>query len=455
MRRALTLAVVAAIAVLGDVPSALAHASLSSARPGYRERVARAPATVVLRFSQVVAALPDGIVVRSADGRVVSGIANLGADRRSLRVRLEPLARGPYTVRWQTLSVSDGHVVSGVYTFGVRVNAPPPTEAVGARRPGVADRLVRWVAYVSLAALVGGLAFRLMVLPRELPRRVDQVFFALVGGAALVSMDSALVGLLLRADAALQLPFSRFLYSDMSPFVTGTRLGAAWVWTTLGVAFVGGLLSLAWLTGSRRALWVSLGVSLALVASFSLSGHSASSSPGIAVVVDWLHAAAASIWIGGLVALGVVAWRLDALARRDAFVRFSRLATVLVGIVLAGGLYLAVLRLHAPSDLWTSTYGRVLLLKLGLVATALGWGAFHHTVVRPRLICDENALGGRVGRSLLGESMVGAAILLATAALVSARPPDPRGVTDATATGASQRPPTAPETVGRPKAALR
>jgi copper transport protein len=449
------LAAIAAVAVLGNAPSALAHASLSSAQPGYRERVDRAPASVVLRFSQVVAALPNGIVVRSAGGRVVSEIASLGSDRRSLRVRLGPLTRGPYTVRWQTLSVSDGHVVSGVYTFGVGVDAPPPTEAVGARGPGVADRLVRWVAYVGLAALVGGLALRLVVLPRELPRRVDQVFFALVGGAAIVSMDSALVGLLLRADAALQLPFARFLYSDMSPFVTGTRLGAAWVWTTLGVALVGGLLSLAWLTGSRRALWVSLGVSLALVASFSLSGHSASSSSGFEVVVDWIHATAASIWVGGLGALAVVAWRLDALARRDAFMRFSRLATVLVGIVLAGGIYLALLRLQALSDLWTSTYGRVLLLKLSLVATALMWGAFHHLVARPRLVRDENALGGRVGRSLVGESIVGVAILFATAALVNARPPDPRGGAEAAATGASQRPPTAPEAVDRTKAALR
>src|SRR5207244_9936160 len=49
------------------------------------------------------------------------------------------LPKGPYTVRWHVLS-SDGHVVSGVFTFGVRYPAPPPTEAFGASGPTSTDR---------------------------------------------------------------------------------------------------------------------------------------------------------------------------------------------------------------------------------------------------------------------------------------------------------------------------
>jgi copper transport protein len=405
--------------------AAFAHASLGTAVPGSMERLEQSPSRVVLRFSQVIAAIPNGIVVRDAGGRIVSGEARLGADRRSLVAELRPLPRGAYTVRWQTMSVADGHVVAGLYTFGVGVAAPPPTQAVGAQGPGTAEKVVRWLSYLGLAVLAGGLAFRLVALPRVLPERLDQAFFAIVGVATIVVVDAGILALLLRADAALQLPFDRFLYADLSPFAEGTRFGAAWVWMTLGTAVVGCLLTLAWLRRSREPLWAALALALAVGAGFSLSGHSASE-PGAGVasiVADWVHIAAASVWIGGLVMLAVLGWRLERGDRQRAFLRFSSLAAVLVGLVLAAGVYLGVLRLPTLADLWTTGYGRVLLVKIALVLVALAWGAAHHFLVRPRLARGRELPGGRVGRSLLGESLVGVAVLLVAALLVNTSPP--------------------------------
>ena len=71
--------------------------------------------------------------------------------------------RGAYTVRWHVLS-SDGHVVSGVWTFGVRVAAPPPTEAYGAGGPTRTAHVVRWLYFLALALTIGALGFRLLVL---------------------------------------------------------------------------------------------------------------------------------------------------------------------------------------------------------------------------------------------------------------------------------------------------
>lgn len=423
MTRALTVAILLALLLPAG---AAAHASLSTAEPGYRERLPDAPERVVLRFSQVIQPLPDGVVVRDEDGRIVSGRARLGRDRRSLVVDLPPLGRGAYAVRWQTLSVSDGHIISGLYTFGVRAEAPPPTEAVGARGPTTVERVVRWLAYVGLAVLAGGLAFRLLALPRTLPERIDQAFFALVGVATLVVVDAGVAALLLRADAALQLPLDRFLYADLSPFAEGTRFGIAWVWMTLGGAVVGGLLTLGWVRRSRAPLWPALALALALGAGFSLSGHSASepNSSALSVTADWVHVAAASVWIGGLVALAVLGWRLERPARHRAFLRFSRMAAALVGVVVAAGVYLGFLRLPELSALWSSAYGRVLLVKVALVCLALAWGAAHHFLVRPRLERGVEPAGGRVGRSLVGESLVGVAVLLVAALLVNTAPPE-------------------------------
>ena len=62
-------------------------------------------------------------------------------------------------------------------------------------------------------------------------------------------------------------------------------------------------------------------------------------------------------------------------------------------------------------------------MKIGLVSFALLWGAFHHFVVRPALEGGDGGFLARIGRSLLGESMVGMAVLLAAAVLVDAKPP--------------------------------
>ena len=97
--------------------------------------------------------------------------------------------------------------------------------------------------------------------------------------------------------------------------------------------------------------------------------------------------------------------------------------------MLGAGVYLSIVRLPQFSDLWTTGYGRVLLVKLGLVGLALTWGAVHHFVARPAL--ERGSYGpilSRLPRSLAGESAVGMAILLAAAVLVESKPP-PRPAT--------------------------
>src|SRR5207248_7210441 len=107
--------------------------------------------------------------------------------------------------------------------------------------------------------------------------------------------------------------------------------------------------------------------------------------------------------------------------RRGAFLRFSRLATVLVAVLLGAGTYLSILRLPHVHDLWTSGYGHVLLVKLGLVSLALAWGAAHHFLAAPRI--DRDGVVGLLSRSLVGESAIAMAVLLAAAVLVDSRPP--------------------------------
>jgi putative copper export protein len=237
------------------------------------------------------------------------------------------------------------------------------------------------------------------------------------------ALEVGAVAFLLRAEDALQLPFVNFLYGDLSPLAK-TRFGYAFVAMTLGYALVAALVFLAWLSDRNWLLWPAFLLAIGFASGLSLSGHSAADagSSSLSELADWLHLSAAALWVGGLIQLAFVIWPLEPGLRRRAFLRFSRLATMLIVVLLGAGTYLSVLRLPHLADLWNDSYGQVLLVKLGLVSLALAWGAAHHFIVRPKLERGAPLFAG-LPRSLMGESAVGMAILLAAAVLVDSKPP--------------------------------
>lgn len=424
MRRLATVAV-AGLGALALLPAAaFAHATLSETTPALQSRVDAAPRAVVLRFDQQVRIIPHTLEVFAKDGRRVSGPASFGADHRIVRVPISGLVAGGYTVRWRVLS-SDGHVGSGVFTFGYRHAAPPPTEAYGASGPTWSDDVVRWCLFVSLAVLLGSLGVRVLLLrgSEPLPERLSRRLYLFSGIGAFAAIDVGIAAFVLRAEDALQLPFVDLMYGDLSPFATKTRFGVAFVAMTLGFALVATLVFLSWLLDAPRLLWPAFVVALGFASGLSLSGHSAvePNSSSLSEAADFLHLSAASLWAGGLIAIVFAVWPLAPELRRPAFLGFSRLATLLVALLVVAGTYLAILRLPAVHDLWSASYGRVLLVKLTIVSVALGWGAVHHFFVRPRLERGDAPVGLR--RSLIGETSVALAVLLAAAVLVNSAPP--------------------------------
>jgi copper transport protein len=420
VRRSALIAIVGAAVALVLPAGAAAHATLEHTVPAFRERVDARPRVVRLSFSEGVSPVALGLRVYTADGRLVSGKPHLMPGGTAVEATLRRLAPGGYTVRWQALA-NDGHVSSGVFTFGYRAAAPSPTDAFGASGPTRTEDVVRWAYFVSLALLLGALAFRLVVLRGEAPPRVERRFYAVAAIGGVATIHVGVLAFILRAEDALQLPFGRLLYGDLAPIASGTRFGTAFIAMTLGYALVTALVFLAWLTDRRALLWVALVVGLGFASGLSLSGHSAvdAGASWKSQLADWVHLSAAMLWIGGLVQLGLVVWPAAPELRRRALVGFSRLATILIALVLAAGVYLSILRLPHVRDLWQTGYGHVLLVKVSLVALALLWGGAHKVLAVPRV----SAGSGRLRGSLLGESMVGMAVLLAAAVLVNSQPP--------------------------------
>jgi copper transport protein len=420
VRRAVLALCVAALAAPG---TAWAHATLKSASPAEQAHVASPPAEIRLRFDQSVTAPPDGIVVYAADGRRVSGAVTQAAGGTVIRVPVRGLDAGEaYTVRWRELS-ADGHVGTGVFTFGVGVDAPPPTEAVGASGMTWRDDVARWALFASLALLLGVVGIRLLVLPRIVDPRVERRVHLLGTLGAVAAVNAGIAGFVIRSANALQVSGVDLLYADLSPFAESTRFGNAFLITTLGYGACLTILAVAWVLDRPGLRWPAFLLALALVWSYPLSGHQATEPNASLVgqVADWVHLVSAMLWAGGVLTLAVVVWPLAPDLRRAAFLRFSRIAVMLIAALVVAGTVVAIERLPALSDLWETRYGTTLLIKGGLVLVALAWGGIHHTFVRPRLERGERL--PRVGRSLLGESAVAMAVLLAAAVLVNGAPP--------------------------------
>jgi putative copper export protein len=151
----------------------------------------------------------------------------------------------------------------------------------------------------------------------------------------------------------------------------------------------------------------------------------------------YFHVGGAGLWLGGLIlliAVGLPALRADpggpaspgekgrtlpALARLVN--AFSRIALVSVALVVLTGAINAWIQVGALGNLFSSPYGRTLLVKLTLVAGAFLLGFYNWRKVRPALSARPDASALRIPAMV--EAALGIAILLATAFLVSTPTP--------------------------------
>ena len=118
--------------------------------------------------------------------------------------------------------------------------------------------------------------------------------------------------------------------------------------------------------------------SLALTGAPALAGHALDrDQPAvIAPLLDVAHTLAAAVWLGGLVA---VIWVLprsskDTWERRAVLRRFASSALLAVSVIALTGLGRALTELGSVEELWSTSYGRALLVKTVLFLPLLAVG---------------------------------------------------------------------------------
>jgi copper transport protein len=428
-----------------------AHAALLHTFPSASVTVNRPPASVQLTYSESVEPRFAIVSVTDAAGRQVTS----GPPRRSatnphqLVTPLHRTTEGWYLVFWRVIS-ADGHPVRGVFTFAVGPNPGPapqfvlPSLSETAATPSLIA--TRWGSYLAVMAAIGLLVLRLLIArPFAVSRpgglRGITVAFGVAAAAALVLIPIYLV--LATAQFALRpaldlgaiLPlvrassFGRSLLDLELVFGLFAAAAAAAIWLDRPGQAVRSVAAILALAGALAAAAAALVVP-------GLAGHAAQTSPaGLALSLDWLHLAAGSVWLGGLIGLLVLWWtagtgrRMEALGR--VVPRFSRVAFCSVLLLVASGTWAAILHLPTLQSLWQTSYGQALCVKIGLLTLTLLIAAINLTMTAPRLgaayASHDASLGARAAtllrRTVLGETGLVAAIVVAAAVLTSLPPP--------------------------------
>ena len=157
---------------------------------------------------------------------------------------------------------------------------------------------------------------------------------------------------------------------------------------------------------------VATGASLALLAAPTLAGHAfrAASVRPLSVAADLVHVVAAAFWVGGLLQLAVV---LSTAGDPGAARRFSRLALPAVALIALSGLARALVELTSVSQLWSTGYGRTILVKTALLASLIVLASFSRHWIGSAM---------RLLRTVSAELAVLALVVGAVAVLTTLRP---------------------------------
>jgi putative copper resistance protein D len=139
------------------------------------------------------------------------------------------------------------------------------------------------------------------------------------------------------------------------------------------------------------------------------------------------HLLAAGAWVGSLPFLVDVASRMGGASLARLMQAYSRLGIMLVAVVLASGVFTAVVQLGGWAGLLGSSYGRILVLKVLLVGGMGAAALLNRNRFTPRLAGEDEIASARAREGLLAsmriEAALGAAVVLLAVVLAGSEPP--------------------------------
>lgn len=433
--------------VLAAAP-ALAHVELSSSDPSDGATVTAAPETIELLFSTEAEPAGDGIALVDANGAALVATVDQVAVDRIVVTPQAPLENGAYGITW-TMKAGDAHPKSGSLAFRVddpatateSTEAPPVAQAQDAPadeplpvfdEPNTAPgewlgRIGRWAAMFGALVGIGAFAFAatsLVGTRREVQEagywvrrsgvlvlagtlvEVLGASMALAGSIAGGLSPGSLVGTLSGAFGVAVL----LRIAGGAAMVQGTEVRASEASSPLadpttvrpgggGAAVATAVLEhqqeqVTYRLDVHHSVTALVGVGLVTV-SYLFDGHTVTAAPApIVRFANVAHVLGAGVWLGGVLLMGrtlTSRWRRGvSLDAAPIAIRFSFVAAAALTVVGLAGVALTWTILDTPSELISTAWGRLLILKLLAVGSAAAMGAYNHFIVIPMLEANRN-----------------------------------------------------------------
>ncbi|MCB0162615.1 MAG: copper resistance protein CopC, partial [Anaerolineae bacterium] len=409
-------------------PAVQAHANLLRSDPTDGANLTESPPEIHLWFDEAISSQFSSAQLFDVKSQPVESIQISAdpADPTLLTLTLPELPPGVYSVLWKVLSETDGHFSQGLLVFGVGTEVDLEATGVAVTKtafPPLPEVMLRWFNFSLLAGLVGAIAMVYLVLApvgqrtgrepsvTKIRRTAQQ---RILGWASWCAGLALIVGLeqLIWQTVTLQatLPAGASFWSVGWQILSGTRWGSLWL---VRQSILLGLTGLSlWLYQATRkpteqeregitspslsrvpALLAGL-LLLTLVTVQALTSHATALTPNtaLALVVDAVHLLAASLWVGGLLALAVgllpLLHRRDGRAELPTLVKlgwrpFSRVAALSVGLLVATGLYSTGRQIASIDAMITTLYGQALLGKITLMLLVGAVGLLNSMLIHP------------------------------------------------------------------------
>ncbi|MBW3662472.1 MAG: copper resistance protein CopC [Actinobacteria bacterium] len=387
LRRVVVALLLGVAVLLVGAASASGHAILRSTDPADGEVVAEAPDELALSFNEDVSVPTGGLRLFDRDGervplgQVVATGATVSADLS------EDLPDGTYIVTWRATS-ADSHPLKGAFVFTIGAAGPVDGSLLSDLFAGDRDRgvavlatLSRGLNYAATLFVAGVAAFLVLATRRAFEDRHRLSRLLRLGGWMAIGLALVAVPL----QSALETGLGVSVLTNASAL--GDAVGS-WYGASILVRVVA-LVALLLLARSRLGV-AALVVAVVAALSFVLEGHTLTTDPQwVVVIADVVHLMAGAVWFGGLVALAIVLRQRgpesDPVVSAGLLKRFSDLATgSLVGVV-AAGVALAWVEVRALRALTSTTYGRVLIVKLAVAALVIALGAYNNRRLVPSI----------------------------------------------------------------------
>jgi copper transport protein len=402
---------------VGTAARSGAHAQLATTAPEQGAKLASSPTEVSITFSENITPASAGIRVIDADTQRYD-VGTTQGSGRVMTVDVKLLPPQAYVVIWQAVS-SDGHPISGSYTFQVGDGDQGSVSGLGEKALASSSvnplvqlllRLARFGLFLSCGSIIAAAVWRLGGLPLASSRWTKgATWLAIITGVAGLLLDGAYVegrsvGAIFDIDLAT---------SSLSRVTVRALVGAAIVAAFLASALRRSTAEIHPLPSAQR---VELTVAAVLVSVLlAASGHGAGGQQVvIAIAIVAVHVAAASAWVGGLALLATASRRqnrsdhsdgaVGAGLSRPLLLRWSKLAQVAVVALVCSGLANTWRQVGSSAALTSTLYGRILMAKLALVGSMLVFGAWH----RRQVLHDSDR---PIRRSVMTEIAVGLVVL--------------------------------------------